>query len=234
MFPPYPNRDDVDIHAILRPAREVGGDLYDFFIDNERLFFVIGDVSGKGIPASLFMAITRSLFRTLSQQVLSPADIVTKMNNSISDSNESSMFVTLIVGILDLRTGCLKLCNAGHNPPILIRTGKKVSFLDLKTHLFVGVINDFTYTDDEIILEKGDKLFLYTDGVTEAENASKELYGDDRLLKVLSEDVPRSNARLTVDTVVGSVAGHVQEAEPSDDLTVLLICYKPEILDQKE
>ncbi|MBX9190455.1 SpoIIE family protein phosphatase [Bacteroides sp. K03] len=234
VFPPYPNRDDVDIHAILRPAREVGGDLYDFFIDNERLFFVIGDVSGKGVPASLFMAITRSLFRTLSQQVLSPADIVTKMNNSISDSNESSMFVTLIVGILDLRTGCLKLCNAGHNPPILIRSGSNVSFLDLKTHLFVGVINDFIYTDDEIILEKGDKLFLYTDGVTEAENISKELYGDERLLKILSANTPRSDARSTVNTVVGSVAQHVQEAEPSDDLTILLICYKPEILDPKE
>lgn len=226
IFPPYPDRNDVDLHAILKPAKEVGGDLYDFYMDDNRLYFLIGDVSGKGVPASLFMAITRSLFRTLSHQVLSPAKVVTEMNNSISDNNESNMFVTLIVGILDLETGGMKLCNAGHNPPILIHPDKHVSFLEFPTQIFVGVIEDFTYTDAEITLEKGSKLFLYTDGITEAENTEKELYGDEKLLEVLAANAS-SNVRTTVDVIVSSIADHVKEAEASDDLTILLIQYEP-------
>lgn len=226
IFPPYPDRHDVDLHAVLHPAKEVGGDLYDFYMDGNRLYFLIGDVSGKGIPASLFMAITRSLFRTLSQQVASPARIVTEMNNSISDNNESNMFVTLIVGILDLETGVLKICNAGHNPPILIHPGGKVSFLEFKTQLFVGVIEDNAYEDEEITLEKGTKLFLYTDGVTEAENAEKVLYGEDKLIGTLSAQAA-SNVRTTVDVIVESISDHVKDAEASDDLTILIIQYEP-------
>lgn len=226
IFPPYPDRKDVDLHAVLHPAKEVGGDLYDFYIDDNYLYFLIGDVSGKGVPASLFMAITRSLFRTLSQKEMSPAKIVSEMNNSISDNNESNMFVTLILGILDLQTGTLKLCNAGHNPPVLIAPDGQTSFLEFKTHLFAGVIENFAYTDEEIILEKGSKLFLYTDGVTEAENVDKELYGEQRLLDILSAH-SSSDVCSTVETVVVSVAEHVQEAEASDDLTILVIHYEP-------
>lgn len=226
IFPPYPDRHDVDLHAILRPAKEVGGDLYDFYMDGNSLYFLIGDVSGKGIPASLFMAITRSLFRTLSQHVLSPAKIVTEMNNSIADNNESNMFVTLIVGILDLETGTLKVCNAGHNPPILIRPDGQVSFLEFKTQIFVGVIDDFNYVDEEITLEKGTKLFLYTDGVTEAENQAKELYDESKLLETLTAQAA-SNVRATVNAVVDSISNHVDGAEASDDLTILIIQYEP-------
>lgn len=228
IFPPFPDRKDVDLHAILHPAKEVGGDLYDFFIDENHLYFMIGDVSGKGVPASLFMAITRSLFRTLSQKEHSPAKIVTEMNNSIADNNESSMFVTLIVGILNLQDGKLKLCNAGHNPPILIRPNGNVNFLEFKTHLFAGVIENFEYTEEEIVLEKGSKLFLYTDGVTEAENIDKELFGEEQLVNILSANTSL-DVRTTVESVVSSVANHVREAEPSDDLTILLINYEPEI-----
>ena len=194
--------------------------------DDNHLYFLIGDVSGKGVPASLFMAITRSLFRTLSQHVLSPAKIVTEMNNSISDNNESNMFVTLIVGILDLETGILKLCNAGHNPPILIYPDGQVSYLEFKTQIFVGVVEDFKYSDEEVVLEKESKLFLYTDGVTEAENINKELYGEEKLLEMLSDNAS-SDVRTTVNVVVDSIASHVKEAEASDDLTILLIQYEP-------
>lgn len=231
IFPPYPERNDVDLHAILNSAKEVGGDLYDFFINNEQLYFVIGDVSGKGVPASLFMAITRSLFRTLSQETTSPAEIVTKMNNSISDNNEANMFVTLIVGILDLRSGMLKLCNAGHNPPIIISPDGKVAFLEFKTQLCVGILENFEYTDEEIKLEKGTKLFLYTDGVTEAENADKVLYGNTKLLDILSKNTT-SDVYTTVNAVVHSIKEHVQDAEVSDDLTILSIQYQPEISNQ--
>ena len=225
-FPPFPERHDVDLHAILQPAKEVGGDLYDFFIDNNHLYFIIGDVSGKGVPASLFMAIARSLFRTLSPMKNSPAAIVASMNNAISERNEANMFVTLIVGILDLNTGKLKVCNAGHNPPILICPDGKVATLELKSHLFVGVMEDQSYSDEEFLLEKGTKIFLYTDGITEAENPDKELYGEDKLFETLSGS-PELDVRTTVATVIHSVVEHVQHADPSDDLTILIIQYKP-------
>ena len=228
IFPPYPDRSDVDLHAILHPAKEVGGDLYDFYIDENHLYFLIGDVSGKGVPASLFMAITRSLFRTISQKEKSPAKIVTEMNNAISDNNESNMFVTLIVGVLDLQSGKLRLCNAGHNPPILICANGEVSFLNFKTHLFAGVIENFEYSDEEIIMDKGSKLFLYTDGVTEAENVNKELFSDEQLLKILAENTSL-DVRTTVETVVSAVSDHVKDADPSDDLTILHIHYEPKI-----
>ena len=228
IFPPYPERDDVDLHAILHPAKEVGGDLYDFFIDGDRLYFVIGDVSGKGVPASLFMAIARSLFRTLAQQVTSPAEIMTKMNHSIAENNEANMFITLIIGILDLKTGSLKFCNAGHNPPVIIGVDGKSTLLQSKIQLFVGILEDMEYTAEEIILEKGSRLFLYTDGVTEAENTSKELYGEDRLLSTLAP-LASCDIRIVVDTVIRSIASHVQEAEASDDMTILLIHYEPNI-----
>lgn len=226
IFPPYPERNDIDLHAVLRPAKEVSGDLYDFFIDKDRLYFVIGDVSGKGIPASLLMAITRSLFRTLSQHEDSPALIMNKMNSSISENNESNMFVTLIIGILDLRTGLLKLCNAGHNPPILITPDRKTELLEFNSQLFVGVSESHSYTDEEVILGKSSKLFLYTDGVTEAENASKEFYGEEKLLNTLSSQ-SNSDVQTTVNAVISSVSAHVQDAEVSDDLTILLIHYEP-------
>lgn len=228
IFPPFPERSDVDLHALLQPAKEVGGDLYDFFIDNGHLYFVLGDVSGKGIPASLFMAITRSLFRTLSSDVLSPGAIVTAMNNSISENNESNMFVTLIVGILDLHTGLLKLCNAGHNPPVQILPDGDVCFMELHKNLFVGIMQDYVYEEDEFMLEKDTKLFLYTDGVTEAENLYKELFGDSRLLETISINT-NADVRKLVDSVVCSVEAHVQEADQSDDMTILVVHYEPEI-----
>lgn len=225
IFPPFPERNDIDLHAILKPAKEVGGDLYDFFIDNEKLYFAIGDVSGKGIPASLFMAITRNLFRTLSSHVLSPAQIVSAMNNSISENNESNMFVTLIIGILDLPSGKLKFCNAGHNPPILIETTGDTHYMDIKKNLSVGIIENYPYMEEEIVLPNDSKLFLYTDGATEAENENKELYSEELLLKIITQNATL-NVRDMVNTTLASITNHVNEANQSDDLTMLVIHYK--------
>lgn len=227
IFPPFPERHDVDLFAVLRPAKEVGGDLYDFFIESDRLYFVIGDVSGKGVPASLFMAIARSLFRTFAPGELSPAAIVTKLNKAMSENNDSNMFITLIVGILDLQSGTLKLCNAGHNPPALILPDGHVSLLELSKHMFVGIMDDFIYTDEEIHLEKGSKLFLYTDGITEAENEKKELLGEEKMLKILSAEAEKDIRSMT-DKIIGSVDKHVQTAAASDDLTILIIHFEPE------
>lgn len=138
------------------------------------------------------------------------------------------MFITLIIGILDLKTGSLRFCNAGHNPPVIIGVDGKSTLLQSKIQLFVGILEDMEYTDEEIILEKGSRLFLYTDGVTEAENTSKELYGEDRLLSTLAP-LASCDIRIVVDTVIRSIASHVQEAEASDDMTILLIHYEPNI-----
>lgn len=225
IFPPFPERREVDLHAILKPAKEVGGDLYDFYIEENRLYFAIGDVSGKGVPASLFMAITRSLFRTLSSGVTSPGEIMVRMNNSVSENNESAMFVTLIIGILDLSTGVLRFCNAGHNPPVMVHPDGRAEFMKVKTNLFVGVMDKYEYAEEEITLEQGTKIFLYTDGVTEAENGKQELYTDGRLLETLAANASL-DVRGMIDAVLVSVADHVTGADPSDDLTMLVIHYE--------
>lgn len=225
-FPPFPDRNEVDLYATLLPAKEVGGDLYDFFLDGDKLYFTVGDVSGKGVPASLFMAITRSLFHTLLSNISSPKEIMNRMNRAISDSNESNMFVTLLVGILDVSSGVLKFCNAGHNPPVLIGSDGQAVFMPVKNNLFVGVVKDYDYTEEEIILMPETKLFLYTDGVTEAENEEHVFYSEERLLKVLS-DHSAQNVRELIDSVMESVRSYVKEAIQSDDMTMLAIHYKP-------
>lgn len=225
IFPPFPERDDIDLHAILTPAKEVGGDLYDFFISNEQLHFVIGDVSGKGIPASLLMAVTRSLFRTISMRETSPQETVTYLNNAISDQNESNMFVTLFVGLLDLKSGLLQFCNAGHNPPVIMYPDGKTEFMHIATNLPVGLMEEFDYVGEEILIKQNTKIFLYTDGITEAENSAKELYSDEQLLKTL-ETHSKLNVKQMIEVVINSVSEHVKEADQSDDLTALVINYK--------
>ena len=161
-FPPFPERKDLDLAANIIPAKEVGGDLYDFFIRDEKLFFCIGDVSGKGIPASLVMAVTRSLFRAMSAHEDSPKKIVTSMNDSMSETNESSMFVTFFCGVLDLDTGQLRYCNAGHNPPMILTNAIKI--LPVEPNLPLGVLKGMNYIEQETPFHYDDALFLYTDG----------------------------------------------------------------------
>ncbi|MEG1644853.1 MAG: SpoIIE family protein phosphatase [Alistipes sp.] len=226
IFPPFPEREDVELYATLKPAKEVGGDLYDFFILDEKLYFTIGDVSGKGVPASLFMAVIRTLFRNISRSTLSSEEIIGQMNESMTQQNDTNMFVTLFVGILDLQNGKLDYCNAGHNPPVLVTSDGTTTLLKpKKNQLAVGIFSETVYTSESTTLESGTKLFCYTDGIVEAENIGKELYREDRLMETLSAHHQCDAKRLT-EQVLKSVAEHVLDAEQSDDLTVLVIKYK--------
>ena len=224
-FPPFPNRKEFDLYAVLHPAKEVGGDLYDFLMDGDTFHFVVGDVSGKGVPASLFMAVTRSLFRSVVLSVDAPAAVMQSLNISISENNESNMFVTLFVGALDLKTGHLRFCNAGHNPPVLINPKGECTCLDVLSNIPVGVMEGFAYQEQSLTLADSSTLVLYTDGVTEAENIHQKLYGEEQFLKILAchyKDQPRK----MVDTVISNIKNFVGDNEPSDDITLLIIKYE--------
>ena len=225
LFPPYPDRDDIDIFGSLTPAKAVGGDLYDFYIRDEKLFFCIGDVSGKGVPASLVMAVTRSLFRTISQHESQPDCIVTQVNNTLSDQNESNMFVTLFVGILDLPTGRLRYCNAGHDAPLLVGDG--VDFLPCDSNIPAGVMQDWKYVAQEALVHPQTTIFLYTDGLTEAENSIHELFGEERVRLVAEESLQAQQQapERIIEKMSKAVKTFVGEAEQSDDLTILAIQY---------
>lgn len=225
IFPPYPERNDVDIYARLIPAKEVGGDLYDFFIKEEHLYFAIGDVSGKGVPASLLMAVTRSLFRTVSMHFADVLQIVDSINNAVSEDNESNMFVTLFIGILDLQTGALSYCNAGHNAPVLLCADKKPVELPVVSNLPVGIMPGFAFEKQETVLSPATTLFLYTDGLNEAEDVHAQLFGMKRMFQALARlcDFP---AQPIVERMTEAVQTHVREAAQSDDLTLLAIGYK--------
>lgn len=225
-FSPFPQCDNLELYAIIRPAKEVGGDLYDFFIRDSKLYFTVGDVSGKGVPASLFMAVTRTLFRNTASRCDSPAEILSVINDTVLKDNDTCMFVTMFVGVLDLITGHLVFCNAGHNPPVSVSTGG-VALLPCKENIPVGVIEGFVYEQESISLQPDQSLFLYTDGLTEAENASRQLYGDDRMLATLSHhsaDTPKE----LITHVESSVTDFVGGVDQSDDLTMLCLRLKHE------
>ena len=216
----FPERKDIDMAASIVPAKEVGGDLYDFYIRDEKLFFCIGDVSGKGVPASLVMAVTRSLFRSVSAHELSPQRIVTLMNESITDMNENEMFVTFFCGVLDMASGHLSYCNAGHNPPLVYID--KLQFLPAQPNLPLGIMPGMTFVEQETDLSSNDALYLYTDGLTEAENLAHEQFGETRMMDVLRT---HRNAQDDLEAMQKAVADFVGDADPSDDLTMLFIHY---------
>ena len=218
-----PGRTDVDMSGMVLPAKEVGGDLYDFYDRDGKLFFCIGDVSGKGVPAALVMSVTRSLFRSVSAHEKSPQRILSVMNESMADTNENDMFVTCFLGVLDLETGHLRYCNAGHNAPVRFGPGK-AAFLDVFPNLPLGVMPGMQYQEQETELASGEGLFLYTDGLTEAENADHALFGDARLL----EDAVRfsdGNAGAFVKAMAAEVKSHIRGCDPSDDLTMLAVRF---------
>ena len=224
-FPPYPERDDIDIYGSLTPAKDVGGDLFDFFIRNEKLFFCVGDVSGKGVPASLVMAVTRSLFRNISAHVAEPDEIVKTLNNAMAEGNDTNMFVTLFVGVLDLATGLLEYCNAGHNYAMLI--GNLVSTLPCDPNLPIGVMPDMTFTKQQLTIEPETTIFLYTDGLNEAEDPNHVLFGVQRIIRIAELMVKegKNDPTAIINEMIEGVHRFVDDAEQSDDMTILAIKY---------
>ena len=221
-FPPFPERHDLDMAATIVPAKEVGGDLYDFFIRDEKLFFCVGDVSGKGIPAALVMAVTRTTFRNLSAHEDSPGRIVRAMNDSLSAMNESNMFVTFFCGVLDLANGQLRYCNAGHNPPMSLTDS--IRPLPVVPNLPLGIMGGFEFQEQEMPFRYDDAIFLYTDGLTEAENSAHEQFGEARMDDALHG---RKSAQGHLENIKKRVADFVGDAPQSDDLTILFIHYVP-------
>ena len=225
-FPAFPDRNDIDLYASMTLAKEVGGDLYDFFLmppslrdGDERLCFCIGDVSGKGVPASLFMSVVVNLFRIVAKEGKTPAEIATKVNEAIAADNENSMFATMFIGEIDLRTGVMEYCNCGHNPPVV-----GGQFLEMpETNAPIGLWPGLEFIGHTVEGMKDKMLLLYTDGVTEAENMDQKQTGDDWLIDILKEH-PMDNARELIGDILREVATHVGDAEPSDDIT--LLCLK--------
>ncbi len=228
-FPPFPDRKEIDIYAILEPAKAVGGDLYDFFLlDDNHLCFAIGDVAGKGVPASLFMAVTRTLLRAKANSTMNLAihEIVTEMNNDLCADNDTSMFVTFFLGIFDLRNGELEYCNAGHNYPYIISPDGKMTTLENSHGLPLGVMKESAYQAGKLTLQSMTRFFLYTDGVTEAENLKQQLFDIPRLEALLSKTFGAVSSRQLINTIKVRVSSFTGPAEQSDDITMLSLLYK--------
>ena len=218
-----PSIHSIDIKGLQIPAKFVGGDLYDYYVRDNKLLFCVGDVSGKGVPAALLMTISHSLFRTVSAREDHPEQIMETLNSSISDNNPDIMFITMFLGVMDLSTGTIRYCNAGHNPPIVIRNGQ-AELLSTEPSLLLGVEMNARYTANELTLLPGDTLFLYTDGLTEAENIRKELFGERRALETAAISGALT-ASEQMERMQQAVHTFVDGAEQSDDLTMLVIRF---------
>ena len=226
IFPPFPEREDIDLFASMTPAKEVGGDLYDFFVENECLYFCIGDVSGKGVPASLFMAVTRNLFRVIAQQGNSPEESAKSINHALSAENDQGMFVTMFIGKANLKTGELTYCNCGHNPPVVCEPGKEARFLPMQyVNLALGTWDGFEFQGERIPDIREWKILLYTDGLNEAENPRYELFGNDRLIQLMN-GVSQLDAEGIIQMLQEEVERHRSGASPNDDLTLLSLTVK--------
>jgi len=215
----FPKRRDVDIYAMMTPAREVGGDLYGYALIDDLLYFCVGDVSGKGVPAALYMAEVTRMFRTLVDGKLTPNAIANRLNSVLSEDNEQGMFVTMFIGLINLKTGHMEFCNAGHNPPLL-----DGEYMKMESNAPIGLWPELQFEGEEVDSMRGKTLFIYTDGINEAENINKEQFGDERLQALLKQDL--GNARQTSETIHQAVADFVGDAEPSDDLTKMCIKMK--------
>jgi phosphoserine phosphatase RsbU/P len=225
-FPPLPAGDLVEIAAVLEPALEVGGDLYDYFlVDDRHLFFMIGDVSDKGVPAALFMAVTKTLLKGLTAIGLEPSEIFAKVNRELASENDTMMFVTAFCGILDLKTGELVYSNAGHNPPVLLRPGQEPQWLPLPDGLFLGVSEKTEYHTKRMRLQPQDLVLTYTDGVVEAVDARQQLYANGRLMAAVKGAHEKSAEEL-VKTVMASVTAFSRGVSQADDISILALRFK--------
>ena len=225
----FPEREDVDLYASMTPAKEVGGDLYGYLLipakeegQGDKLYFALGDVSGKGVPASLFMAQATRLFLTLAKQQMMPAEICDHLNDALSgEDNETGMFVTMFVGLVDLQTGHLDFCNAGHNPPVLVGDGT-TEFIEMEPNAPIGLWPGLEYVGEEIKDISNRPLFVYTDGLNEAENRQQEQFSDERLLEIL-QTTPFESSQQIIEMLREQVEAHRDGAEPNDDLTMLCV-----------
>ena len=217
----FPKRDGLDMYATMTPAKEVGGDLYSYLLEEDKLYFCVGDVSGKGVPASLFMAQATRLFRTLAAQGMMPAEICTRMNEALTDGNARHMFVTFFLGLVDLQTGHLDFCNAGHNLPIIGNKDTR-EFMKMIPNMPIGIFPKFQYKGEEIDNIKGCTLFIYTDGLNEAEDPDYKQFGDDRMFDILHKTAT-CDARQMIETMTAEVERHRNGAESNDDLTMMCL-----------
>lgn len=224
VFPPFDDlKSKIDIFASMTPAKDVGGDFYDFFrIDENRIGFTIADVSGKGVPASLFMAVSRTLIRAMGMKGELPNDCLTDVNKVLCNESLDSMFVTVFYGIYNTTTGEVQYSNAGHNPPFMLLHDNKVVRLNPEANIPMGFLDTFTYTGDSFKLEAGDALILYTDGVTEAINTVNEEFGEERLRKTLAS-VPGAGSQEIIESIFEDLNEFVGEAEQADDITMLTL-----------
>lgn len=225
-FPPFPELKTFDIYAYMNAAKYVGGDFYDFFrIDQDRLGFVIADVAGKGVPAAIFMAISRTVIRTIALTENSAAMCMQRSNTFLCQENVNEMFVTAFYGILNLNTGLVTYCNAGHNPPVLMKADNTVVSVPLTNDFILGGVENMTYHEKTLQLSPGDNLLLYTDGITEAMNTCYEQYSEKRLLENCRELIGKSPKEI-VDRITETVGKFVVGAVQSDDITLLSITYQ--------
>ena len=224
-FPPFPERSDMDVYAMLLPAREVGGDLYDFFfMDDDHLCFAVGDVSGKGMPAAFHMAITKILIKTKATQGLSPEVILARVNEDLSLDNPSMMFVTVFLGVLNVRTGELVYCNGGHPSPYVLRKTGEIDALPATGGMALGIVGDFAYRSRSVMLQKNDTVFIYSDGVTEATDAQYQLFGDNRLVAALN-GLQDQHLNIITDGVLTVIEAFAQNEPQADDITMMAVRY---------
>ena len=225
----FPDREGLDLYATIAPAKEVGGDLYAYLLLGDQLYFCLGDVSGKGVPASLFMAQATRLFRTLATQHMMPADIANQMNEALTEDNEQGMFVTMFIGLADLNSGKLDFCNAGHNSPLVIEPtadGKTYArFMHMLPNAPIGMWPMLKFQGEVIDNIKGQRLFIYSDGLNEAEDGELQQFGNDRLKEILTSR-PFENAKDLIETLREAVEEHRKGADPNDDLTMMCLEIK--------